>query len=161
MHWVLLVEHCFVMANVSSDGSKVVAQTPDGTRVATPAVEASASASTSAPKASYAAALKSKPTDWHLEFSMDDQPLPLDMTIYGAIHQHETRKSPGGTVPSSMFWSTVYTVKYKKVPGPPPAPDSECRVMPDEITKLTHRDRYSRKPHASKITCRNVVLIAR
>ena len=28
-------------------------------------------------RSSYAAALKAKPTDWHLEFSMDDQILPL------------------------------------------------------------------------------------
>ena len=56
---------------------------------------------------------------------MDDRVLPLDMTIYGAIHQHEARKSPGGTVPSSMLWSTVYTVKYKKVSGPASVPDSE------------------------------------
>lgn len=115
-----------ILKSYTVDGSRVVAQTPDGTRVATPAAEASSSASTAAHKASYAAALKSKPTDWHLEFYMDDKPLPLDMTIYGAIHQHEARKTPSGTVPSSMFWTTVYTVKYKKVPGPALLPDSKC-----------------------------------
>jgi E3 ubiquitin-protein ligase TRIP12 len=56
---------------------------------------------------------------------MDDGMLPLDMTIYGAIHQHETRKLPESAVPSSMFWSTVYTVKYKKVDGPMPVQDSK------------------------------------
>jgi E3 ubiquitin-protein ligase TRIP12 len=44
-------------------------------------------------RSSYAAALKAKPTDWHLEFSMDDQILPLDLTIYGAINQLEIRKT--------------------------------------------------------------------
>lgn len=75
-------------------------------------------------RGSYAAALKAKPTDWHLEFSMDDQPLPLDLTIYGAIHQHEMRKK-SGPAPLSMIWQGVYTIKFKKVSGPAPGPESE------------------------------------
>jgi len=47
---------------------------------------------------------------------MDDQPLPLDLTIYGAIHQHERRKE--SPTPTSMLWQGVYTVKFKKAPGP-------------------------------------------
>lgn len=75
-------------------------------------------------KSSYAAALKAKPTDWHLEFWMDEHLLPLDLTIYGAIHQHEMRKK-AGSQPSSAMWQGVYTVKYKKVSGPPPS--QECK----------------------------------
>ncbi|KAF8623233.1 hypothetical protein AX15_006467 [Amanita polypyramis BW_CC] len=111
-----------VTLSVAEDGSKVEAQTPDGTRIATPNSSSSKSAVAQpsrggqATKASYAAALKAKPTDWHLEFSMDDHILPLDLTIYGAIHQYETRKK-SGTHPS-MFWQGMYTVKFKKVPGP-------------------------------------------
>lgn len=104
------------------DGSKVEAQTPDGTRITTPNTSISTSSgavSTSPPKASYAAALQKKPTDWHLEFSMDDNVLPLDMTVYGAVHQHEVRKSSGSIVPLNLVWQGVYTVKYKKVQGPP------------------------------------------
>lgn len=67
------------------------------------------------PKASYAAALKNKASDWTLEFSMDDQLLPLDMTIYGAVHQHEARKAGAPTAPSNAIWQGVYTVKYKKI----------------------------------------------
>ncbi|PFH51865.1 hypothetical protein AMATHDRAFT_141636 [Amanita thiersii Skay4041] len=109
------------------DGSKVEAQTPDGTRVATPNSSKESPSqppsmrTTLSAKTSYAAALKAKPTDWHLEFSMDDHVLPLDLTIYGAIHQHEMRKK-AGTHPS-MFWQGIYTVKFKKVPGPA-SPDS-------------------------------------
>ena len=99
-----------------TDGSKVVAQTPEGTRVATPSISAVGSTSDTAPKASYAAALKAKPNDWHLEFSMDDQPLPLDLTIYGAIHQSEMRKK-STALPPSLVWQGVYTIKFKKVPG--------------------------------------------
>lgn len=108
-----------VTVNVAEDGSKIEAQTPDGTRVATPAKESYLTATRSSrnTRTSYAAALKAKPTDWHLEFSMDDQVLPLDLTIYGAIHQHETRKK-AGSFPPSMIWQGIYTVKFKKVSGP-------------------------------------------
>ncbi|GJE98055.1 Ubiquitin fusion degradation protein [Phanerochaete sordida] len=113
-----------VNVSVGDDGSKVIAQTPDGTRVATPnpARSANVPRSSATPKTSYAAAVKTKPNDWHLEFSMDEQKLPLDLTVYGAIHQQEARKKSG--LPSSMIWQGIYTVKYKKVPGPAPSPES-------------------------------------
>ncbi|KAF5336718.1 hypothetical protein D9758_015081 [Tetrapyrgos nigripes] len=110
-----------VNLSVAEDGSKVEAQTPDGTRVATPnpnSMTKEGSSRAAAPsRPSYAAALKAKPTDWHLEFAMDDHVLPLDLTIYGAIHQHEMRKNAGPLQPS-LLWQGVYTVKFKKVPGP-------------------------------------------
>lgn len=112
------------------DGSKVEAQTPDGTRVATPGASSKDGQLNPTPRnllssrASYAAALKAKPTDWHLEFSMDDHILPLDLTIYGAIHQHEMRKKTG-SLPHSMIWQGVYTIKFKKVSGPASPTDSE------------------------------------
>ncbi|OCH91486.1 hypothetical protein OBBRIDRAFT_775037 [Obba rivulosa] len=117
-----------ITVSVGDDGSKVEAQTPDGTRVTTPnparALNSPPATRSSAPRASYAAALKTKPSDWHLEFYMDDHKLPLDLTIYGAIHQHEARKTSGPMLPPSMIWQGVYTVKFKKVPGPAPTPDS-------------------------------------
>lgn len=119
---------CRIPVSVTSplDGSKVEAQTPDGTRVTTPnaakqSLLAMARSSLST-RSSYAAALKTKPTDWHLEFSMDDHILPLDLTIYGAIHQHEMRKKNGAT-PLNMIWQGVYTIKFKKVAGPAPTPE--------------------------------------
>ncbi|PPQ99844.1 hypothetical protein CVT26_009341 [Gymnopilus dilepis] len=119
-----------ITLSVAEDGTKVEAQTPDGTRVATPSA-----AKESQPTArgalsnrgSYAAALKAKPTDWHLEFSMDEHILPLDLTIYGAIHQHEMRKKAGPT-PLNMIWQGIYTVKFKKVPGPAPGPEVRADV---------------------------------
>ncbi|KAF8605840.1 hypothetical protein BDV93DRAFT_469584 [Ceratobasidium sp. AG-I] len=128
-----------VSVALTDDGTKVEAQTPDGTRVATPnpsAVVDRAAAGTpsSSSKFSYAAALKAKPSDWHLEFSMDGHVLPLDTTIYGAVHHHEARRAAvSGSASASAasasiaglsapsLWQGVYTVKYKKVPGPPPA----------------------------------------
>lgn len=107
------------------------AQTPEGTRVATPnaakeSLLAMARNSLST-RGSYAAALKAKPTDWHLEFSMDDHILPLDLTIYGAIHQHEMRKKTGAT-PLNMIWQGVYTIKFKKVAGPAPSPEGKLTL---------------------------------
>ncbi|CEL61949.1 E3 ubiquitin-protein ligase TRIP12 [Rhizoctonia solani AG-1 IB] len=121
-----------VSVSLNDDGTKVEAQTPDGTRVATPNPSTAERQSTtsSSSKFSYAAALKAKPTDWHLEFSMDGNILPLDTTIYGAVHHHEARRAAasgstsGSNVPSltaPSLWQGVYTVKYRKVPGPPPA----------------------------------------
>ncbi|GAB1518382.1 Ubiquitin fusion degradation protein 4 [Rhizoctonia solani] len=121
-----------VSVSLNDDGTKVEAQTPDGTRVATPnpsAAERQTTTPSSSSKFSYAAALKAKPTDWHLEFSMDGHVLPLDTTIYGAVHHHEARRAAasGSTSGSNVasltapsLWQGVYTVKYRKVPGPPP-----------------------------------------
>ncbi|EGO22225.1 hypothetical protein SERLADRAFT_357165 [Serpula lacrymans var. lacrymans S7.9] len=117
-----------VTLSIAPDGTNIEAQTPEGTRVATPNSSKdthtiSTSRQALSNRTSYAAALKAKPSDWHLEFSMDDHALPLDLTIYGAIHQHEARKKQGA-VPSSLIWQGVYTVKFKKVTGPPPENDS-------------------------------------
>ena len=62
---------------------------------------------------------------------VDDQKLPLELTIYGAIHQHEARKKKAGNVtPPSMIWQNVYTVKFKKVPGPAKSPEREFMSFP-------------------------------
>ncbi|KAL4078725.1 hypothetical protein V8B97DRAFT_1933082 [Scleroderma yunnanense] len=120
-----------ITLSIAEDGGRVEAQTPDGTRVATPNSTKDTPSVLgrlgAASKSSYAAALKAKPVDWHLEFSMDDQVLPLDLTIYGAIHQHEMRKKSGNQ-PSSSMWQGVYTVKFRKVNGPPPGPEVRSDV---------------------------------
>ncbi|KAI0352109.1 hypothetical protein OH77DRAFT_1428880 [Trametes cingulata] len=122
-----------INVSVGDDGSKVEAQTPDGTHVPTPGSARGLPSSTptprtSTPKTSYAAALKAKPSDWHLEFSMDDHKLPLDLTVYGAIHQHEMRKHKASGSPflPSMIWQGIYSIKFKKVPGPLPSSDARA-----------------------------------
>ncbi|KAI6008984.1 ubiquitin-protein ligase [Pisolithus marmoratus] len=110
-----------VISSVCLDGGRVEAQTPDGTRIATPNSARDVSTTgRSGPlsKSSYAAALKAKPIDWHLEFSMDDHILPLDLTIYGAIHQHEMRKKTGSQ-PS---------MKFRKVNGPPTGSEAFAKI---------------------------------
>jgi hypothetical protein len=103
-----------------------VAQTPDGTRVATPNPMRDGPAADSMPsaKASYASAAKTKPNDWHLEFSIEGHTLPLETTVYGAIHQHEARRSAKPSFYLSTIWSGVYTIKFKKASGPARLPDS-------------------------------------
>ena len=58
---------------------------------------------------------------------MDDNILPLDMTIYGAVHQHEVRKATGPLTPPNLIWQGVYTVKYKKITGPVPV--TQCTLI--------------------------------
>ncbi|KIY44943.1 hypothetical protein FISHEDRAFT_50340 [Fistulina hepatica ATCC 64428] len=108
--------------SVADDGANIEAQTPDGTRIATPFSTGKIDVPRSSlSKASYAAAAKSKPNDWHLEFSMGGQVLPLDLTVYGAVHQSEMRKAEA--LPPNLIWQGIYDVKFKKVPGPQPTPD--------------------------------------
>jgi hypothetical protein len=46
---------------------------------------------------------------------MDDQILPLDLTIYGAIHQHEheMHKKTGAT-PLNMIWQGMNAIKFRR-----------------------------------------------
>lgn len=62
---------------------------------------------------------------------MDDHKLPLDLTVYGAIHQHEMRKhrSSGSPFLPSMIWQGVYSIKFKKVPGPLPSTDGRLSLL--------------------------------
>ncbi|GAA5894262.1 hypothetical protein JCM6882_007615 [Rhodosporidiobolus microsporus] len=114
-----------VQLEVEEGADKVVAKTPDGTRVATPqpAAGTSAAASTSShpspaptpkPRASYAAAVKSEPTDFHLEFSLGGQDVGLDTTVFGAVHRHESQQ-PAGL--KRNMWYSIFDVKFRKVAG--------------------------------------------
>ncbi|GAA5888057.1 hypothetical protein JCM5296_005418 [Sporobolomyces johnsonii] len=103
-------------------GSKLVAKTPDGTRVATPTIGQAATSSTSRPspaptpksRTSYAAALKAEPTDFHLEFSLGGRDVDLDTTIFGAVHRHENQQP--ATLRRNM-WHNIYDVRFRKVAG--------------------------------------------
>ncbi|OGM45177.1 ubiquitin-protein ligase Ufd4 [Aspergillus bombycis] len=107
-----------VNMEVASSG-KVTARKEDGTRVATPsqstpASKASSSASSVAqnpagnnslatagrPFSSYAAAMASIPSDWHLEFSVDGNPITGDTTIYRATRSGAPPPEPTALTPS-------------------------------------------------------------
>ncbi|KAF8967730.1 hypothetical protein BDZ97DRAFT_1903295 [Flammula alnicola] len=141
-----------ITLSVAEDGSKIEAQTPDGTRVTTPNASAkdgllAMARNSLSSRGSYAAALKAKPTDWHIEFSMDDHILPLDLTIYGAIHQHEMRKKSGAT-PLNMIWQGVYTIKFKKVSGPAPGPEDSDAASKTRSPTPTLSSLPDDAPHA-------------
>ncbi|KAF7631838.1 putative ubiquitin-protein ligase Ufd4 [Aspergillus flavus] len=139
-----------VNMEVASSG-KVTARKEDGTRVATPsqstpASKASSSASSVAqnpagnnslatagrPFSSYAAAMASIPSDWHLEFSVDGNPITGDTTIYRAVHHNRQDSDTSGR----HVWSAVHTVKFRRVPGPPPPePTALTSSTPESAAK--------------------------
>ncbi|KAF4974622.1 hypothetical protein FZEAL_8507 [Fusarium zealandicum] len=114
-------------------GGHVTARKEDGTRIATPTGSGAPSraggpsvgshgtptpsTSTSRPM-SYASALQAVPQDWHIEFSLDSKMIPNETTIYRAVH---TSASNSDEHLNRSIWSTVHPIKFKRVPGPPPA----------------------------------------
>ncbi|KAL5000105.1 hypothetical protein BDV10DRAFT_183699 [Aspergillus recurvatus] len=126
-----------VNMEVASSG-KVTARKEDGTRVSTPSQSTPVSKSSSGPRRSslnsagagslgmagrpfsYAAAMASPPSDWHIQFSIDGQPVSSDTTIYRAVHHNCRHLDPSGR----NVWSAVHTVSFRRVPGPPPAEPS-------------------------------------
>ncbi|KAI3321206.1 HECT-domain-containing protein [Xylariaceae sp. AK1471] len=121
-------------------GGKITATKEDGTRVPTPgqtsglanlpsrsapppAQPTPAQQSTPTPGSSlrplsYAAAIQSVPQDWHIEFSLSDRVIPNETTIYRAVHN---TPSPAADHLSRSVFSTIHSIKFRRVPGPPPA----------------------------------------
>lgn len=136
-----------VNMEVASSG-KVTARKEDGTRIATPHQSTPAGRPTSSaptptsqsftntlglagrPFSSYAAAMASIPQDWHIEFLVDDKPIPSETTIYRAIHHNRTEKEDSH---SRNVWATAHTVKFRRVPGPPPPEPSTLSPAPSNV----------------------------
>lgn len=123
-----------VNMEIASTG-KVTARKEDGTRVATPsqlqalgrgssttpnsdlpAIGGDSLAMAGRPFSSYAAAVVSVPQDWHIQFSIDGEPITNDTTIYRAIHHSRAHNEDGGR----NVWTSEHTVQFKRMPGPPP-----------------------------------------
>ncbi|KWU42404.1 hypothetical protein RHOSPDRAFT_21293 [Rhodotorula sp. JG-1b] len=126
-----------------AEGAKVVAKTPEGTRVATPqpatsteTAGESSSRPPSAPvpkaRASYAAAVKAEPTDFHLEFKLGGRDIPLDTTIFGAVHRYETEQ-PHPSLGS--MWYNVYDVKFRKVAGAARPDEDDANALEDRARR--------------------------
>jgi E3 ubiquitin-protein ligase TRIP12 len=79
---------------------------------------------------SYAAALQQTPQDWHIEFSINGQPIDDETTIYRACHFNQ---AAGRDVSARNIWSTTHTISYKKVQGPP----SESKSLTPPIDSAT------------------------
>lgn len=143
-----------VSVEVASTG-KATARQEDGTRIATPIqgtptakpstertpasrlsalLQSSAmrqSLSNTASALSYAAAVQSVPDDWHVEFSVNDQPLSNETTIYRAVHFSQVSQSDAT---HRAVWNAVHTIKFRRVPGPPPAEPSSLTPPPESRT---------------------------
>jgi E3 ubiquitin-protein ligase TRIP12 len=122
---------------------KVTAHTDDGDRINTPTQGTPTPAATkdrmsatarlaatrellstpsggSSRPSSYAAALQ-QPQDWHIEFSINGQPIDDETTIYRACHFNQ---ASGQDVSVRHIWSATHTISYRKVEGPASASKS-------------------------------------
>ncbi|KAI0026071.1 E3 ubiquitin-protein ligase UPL3 [Xylariomycetidae sp. FL0641] len=124
-------------------GGNITARKEDGTRVPTPAqtggtpnlpnrtaapaqpsnLQQSTPAPTPTPATSsrplsYAAAIQSVPQDWHIEFSLDSRVIPNETTIYRAVHNSSATAEDHL---NRSVWSATHPIKFRRVPGPPPA----------------------------------------
>ncbi|KAH6629023.1 thyroid hormone receptor interactor 12 [Boeremia exigua] len=134
-----------VSVEVASTG-KATARKEDGTRIATPtpgtpSAKPSDRLSTPASRLtallqdsalrhslSYAAAVQSTPQDWHIEFSVNDQPISSDTTIYRVVHFNQAQALD---VSQRTVWNAVHTIKFKRVAGPPPS-EASAQTPPPE-----------------------------
>lgn len=66
---------------------------------------------------SYASALQQVPQDWHIEFSINGQPIANDTTIYRACHFNQGQSDE---LSGRSIWSATHTISYKRAEGPPP-----------------------------------------
>lgn len=144
-----------VNMEVASTG-KVTARKEDGTRIATPSQAASSSMpnlptsrarellaaglnpAMAGRAMSYAAAIQAVPQDWHIEFSINDQPISNDTTIFRAVHQSNISHSidPSGR----NVWSGVHTAKFRRAQGPPPPEASSVSSLSGAISSSAHAD---------------------
>ena len=165
-----LTEPTAVNMEIASTG-KVTARKEDGTRIATPSQGTLASSqgppgsrsrdllagainSSSAGRAmSYAAAIQAVPQDWHIEFTMDDNIISNDTTIYRAVHYNKSQPAE----PSQRnVWSAIHAIKFKRVPGPPPPETSSLKTLSHAMASTTGHDMppsLHEHPTTSKILC--------
>lgn len=123
-------------------GGNVTARKEDGTRVPTPGGSAMSSrtklpvpgqgtptpTTPSGRPQSYASALQAVPKDWHIEFSVDSKVIPNETTIYRAVHSSAAQ---GEDQLIRSIWSNTHPIKFRRVPGPPPAEPLSFNATPD------------------------------
>lgn len=123
-----------VNVEVAATG-KITARKEDGTRVATPSqgsmsslqnlhssraqqlLAAGMHPSLANRAMSYAAAIQAVPQDWHLEFSIDEQSISPETTVYRAVHYNNPQSNDASM---RNVWSSVHPIKFRRVSGPPP-----------------------------------------
>ncbi|KAK0641274.1 hypothetical protein B0T16DRAFT_335867 [Cercophora newfieldiana] len=117
-------------------GGKITARKEDGTRVPTPsggrssttlpnrssglaaALQGTPTPAAASRPMSYAAAIQAVPQDWHIEFSLDGKVIPNETTIYRAVYNSSSNSDDHL---NRNIWSAIHPIKFRRVPGPPPA----------------------------------------
>lgn len=121
---------------------KITARKEGGSRLATPpqapnrgdssiqppTALATLIAQSTARPISYAAAIQATPQDWHIEFSLGDQVIPNETTIYRAVHSGAHAIEEHGT---RSVWSSIHSIRFKRVSGPPPPEISSLSNTPE------------------------------
>ena len=74
---------------------------------------------------SYAAALQQTPQDWHLEFEFGGHTIPFDSTVFEPLHRYSGLQTAANGY--YHIFSGMHTLKYRKVPGPPPSIGSSSK----------------------------------
>lgn len=142
------VEQTVDLSAPPDDSAKPQATTPQGTRVATPTPTGSAADQSRSndlpPKlGSYAAAVKTAPSDWHFQFKVGDQVLHGYDTIYGALHRAlRSEPSRAGGLERQNIWIMQPTIKFSKVQGPEPLPPCQ----PTEVVESDAADASALPP---------------
>jgi len=90
------------------------------TPTATPSGSRGSESRQSSSGMSYATVLRQPPQDWHLELDYAGHTIPLDSTVFEPFHRYSGLQSADEGY-HRIFLDT-HTVKYRKVPGPPPPP---------------------------------------
>ena len=113
-------------AAAASTPGAATGPTPDAAaRLATsPPVEAEAEGAPSTSRASYASAAQSAEHAWHIAFTLEGEPMPLDATLYACIHRALARRD------ATAAPNAVYTVRYRRVRGAAPRAPSPTRALP-------------------------------
>lgn len=83
---------------------------------------------------SYAAAVQSTPQNWHIEFSVNDQPISNETTIYRAVHFSQAQPTE---VAHRTVWNAIHTIKFKRVQGPPPTESNSLTPPPESASEAS------------------------
>ncbi|ANB15244.1 putative ubiquitin-protein ligase UFD4 [Sugiyamaella lignohabitans] len=95
--------------------------------------------------------------EWHLEFSLDGESIPMDGTIVGAIYKSLEAKPKSqalsgqsavrsGLSQSSQYrnksfpnniWTDTFTINFSKVPGPAPKTEPKDEVEAEELNPFS------------------------
>ncbi|KAI3626750.1 UFD4 [Malassezia furfur] len=81
-------------------------------------------------RVSYASAAQSAEHAWHIAFTLEGEPMPLDATLYACIHRALARRD------ATAAPNAVYTVRYRRVRGAAPRAPSPTRALPAAPTSF-------------------------